>query len=399
MPKLVLAVPKYRKKTRPGSAPQAVTTINGRDHYLGLYSSKASRLEYDRLVNQWLASGRSPRFGLPDEQLEEPTLKELMNAYRKWCEKHYRDKDGTPTTTLATMKPLMRRLREWYGATPVSKFTPLALKDVVRRSIDEGLSVSTINSWISRIKHMFRWGVAEELVRPDTKLALDSVRGEQQGRTEAKPRRIIEAVPSDMVDQTLPHLPPIIRDMVQLQRFTGMRPAEVLQIRPCDIQKVDGVWLYSPSRHKTEHHGKSRIVVIAGKAQEILSPYVDGEPTDYCFSPERSLRLTKAKRSAARIIPLSQGNRPKADWKRAFNKKYDSNAYRKAIHRGCETAFGKDGYKWSPNQLRHAMAERIQSSAGIEAVAAVLGHSKIDMSQHYAKHNLSLAIETMKKIG
>ncbi len=166
MPKLVSAVPKYRKKTRPGSAPQAVSTINGRDHYLGLYGSKASRLEYDRLINQWLASGRNPRFGLPDEQLEEPTLKELMNAYRKWCEKHYRDKDGTPTTTVASMKPLMRRLREWYGKTPVSKFTPLALKDVVQRSIDEGLSVSTINSWISRIKHMFRWGVAEELVRP-----------------------------------------------------------------------------------------------------------------------------------------------------------------------------------------------------------------------------------------
>ncbi len=96
MPKLVSKVPKYRKKSRPGSQPQAVVTINGKDHYLGLYGSKASRVEYDLLINQWLACGRSPRFGLPEEQLNEPTVSELINAYRKWADKHYRHKDGSP---------------------------------------------------------------------------------------------------------------------------------------------------------------------------------------------------------------------------------------------------------------------------------------------------------------
>jgi len=86
MPKLVTSVPKYRKKSRPGSQPQAVVTLNGRDHYLGLYGSKASKVEYDLLVNQWLASGRSPRFGLPEEQLDEPTLNELILFLADKCE-------------------------------------------------------------------------------------------------------------------------------------------------------------------------------------------------------------------------------------------------------------------------------------------------------------------------
>jgi hypothetical protein len=39
MPRLVQAVPKYRKHRASG---QAIVTINGRDHYLGPHNSTAS---------------------------------------------------------------------------------------------------------------------------------------------------------------------------------------------------------------------------------------------------------------------------------------------------------------------------------------------------------------------
>lgn len=58
MPKLTVAVPKYRKHRASG---QAIVTVNGRDHYLRPPTSKASKLEYDRLVNQWLTTNRDPR--------------------------------------------------------------------------------------------------------------------------------------------------------------------------------------------------------------------------------------------------------------------------------------------------------------------------------------------------
>jgi hypothetical protein len=53
------AVPKYRKHKASG---QAIVTIAGRGYYLGPYKSKASLVEYDRLITEWLAAGRpSPK--------------------------------------------------------------------------------------------------------------------------------------------------------------------------------------------------------------------------------------------------------------------------------------------------------------------------------------------------
>ena len=51
-------------------------TIQGKDHYLGPWKSKASKLEYDRLIGEWLAADR--RFvAQPDEEL---TVTELVAA-------------------------------------------------------------------------------------------------------------------------------------------------------------------------------------------------------------------------------------------------------------------------------------------------------------------------------
>ncbi len=55
MPRLTNSVPKYCRHKASG---QAVVTIQGRDHYLGPWKSKASHLEYDRLIGEWIAAGR-----------------------------------------------------------------------------------------------------------------------------------------------------------------------------------------------------------------------------------------------------------------------------------------------------------------------------------------------------
>jgi hypothetical protein len=58
MPSLINAVPKYRKHKGSG---QAVVVIAGHDHYLGPHATKASRLEYDRLITEWITAGRGGR--------------------------------------------------------------------------------------------------------------------------------------------------------------------------------------------------------------------------------------------------------------------------------------------------------------------------------------------------
>jgi len=58
--------------------------------------------------------------------------------------------------------------------------------------------------------------------------------------------------------------------MVRLQRLTGMRPQEVVELRSSDIDMRDpSCWAYRPYRHKGEHHEKDRTVFIGPKAQEV----------------------------------------------------------------------------------------------------------------------------------
>ena len=56
----------------------------------------------------------------------------------------------------------------------------------------------------------------------------------------AEARETAPVLPVDdaVVDATLPHMPAVVADMVRLQRCTGMRPAEVCMIRPCDLDRT-----------------------------------------------------------------------------------------------------------------------------------------------------------------
>jgi len=64
----------------------------------------------------------------------------------------------------------------------------------------------------------------------------------------------------------------VVADMVRFQRFTGARPGEVCQIRPIDVDRSGEVWTYRPESHKTEHHGRQRIIYVGPQAQEVLAP-------------------------------------------------------------------------------------------------------------------------------
>ena len=62
--------------------------------------------------------------------------------------------------------------------------------------------------------------------------------------------------------------------LVRIHRLTGMRPAEVCQLRPCDIDRTDEVWTYRPESHKNQHRGRDRVVPLGPKAQAVLLKYL-----------------------------------------------------------------------------------------------------------------------------
>lgn len=240
-------VPSYRRHKPTG---HAVVTINGRDIYLGKWNSAASKGEYDRLIAEFLANGRRLQSDA------DATVVEVLNAYRKFAENYYR-KDGRVTSEYGCILESLKIVRELYGRKIANDFGPLALKAVRERMVDKGWSRGHINKSIGRIRRCFKWAVENELVRRDMYHGLMAVSGLRKGRSEAREPDPVMPVDDATVQATLPHLTPIVADMIRFQRITGCRPQDVCNLRPCDVDTSGEVWLYRPSTHKTEHHGRN----------------------------------------------------------------------------------------------------------------------------------------------
>jgi hypothetical protein len=111
---------------------------------------------------------------------------EVLLAFLHHAKQHYCRPDGTVTNEYTEFRLVVRVLRVLYGATPADEFGPLALNTVRQRMVDAGLSRGTVNARVRRIKHVFKWAVAEEMVPSSVHHALTAVAGLRRGRTEAQ---------------------------------------------------------------------------------------------------------------------------------------------------------------------------------------------------------------------
>ncbi|MBP3956893.1 site-specific integrase [Gemmata sp. G18] len=348
---------------------------------------------------------------------------EVMAAYLDHAECHYRDPDGNPSEELRHLKTALRYVRVLYGSLPVIEFGPLALKAVRQKFVDLKWSRKTVNARVERVRRMFEWGVAEELIPVSVSQALKTVKGLRQGRTTARETEPIKPVPDAVVDATLPHVNRHVAGLIEFQRLTGSRPGEACRVRRCDIDTTGNTWLYKPKRHKTAWKGKTRTIPIGPKAQTLLREFFTSEPTDYLFSPARAVEEFRAKRSANRKTPKYPSEATRKHARRAGAKlirppaaRYNRLAYLTAITRGCDRAFPpvdelarrekesaakwwarlaseqrvavkewRRGHHWHPNQLRHNYATRARKLFGLEGAQAVLGHAKINTTELYAE--------------
>ena len=223
-------------------------------------------------------------------------------------------------------------------------------------------------------------------------------------------------VASETVAATLPYLPPIVRDMVQLQTASGCRPGEVCILRPADVDRSTNPWRYVPLTHKAEHFDRQRVIFFGPQAQEILRPYLLRDAEAYCFTPADSERKRLEDRHQARKTPLSCGNLPatirKRRRKRPPGERYNTGAYANCVRRASDLA-DRHAHKgdpsipveqrivprWTPNQLRHLKGTEVRRRYGLEGAQVVLGHSKADVSEIYAQRDMSLAAKIMTEVG
>lgn len=383
-------IPKYGFHKATG---QARVVLNGQSHYLGEYGSEDSRKKYEQIISSWIASSQS----LPEESggPSDLTINELLLAYLRFAEGYY-VKNGKPTSEYCCIKLAIKPLESLYGRLPVAQFSPLKLKAVRQQFMAEDLCRNVINQQVSRVKRVFRWGTENEHVPPPVYHGLQAVRGLPKGRSAARETDPVQPVPDEHVDAIKPFVSPTIWTMVELQRLTGMRPGEVRMVRGCDLDTTGTLWEYRPASHKTEHHGRERVIPLGPRAQNLIRPFLKPDLTVFLFSPretENSRNTERRRNRKTPMTPSQRKRRPKGRWLHPF---YAKDAYNRVIRRACKRAAVPS---WHPNQLRHSSGTRIRKELGLEAAQVWLGHSKADVTQIYAEKNLELARQIAARLG
>jgi hypothetical protein len=234
---------------------------------------------------------------------------------------------------------MSRVLRRFCGDTPATEFGPKRLKalreymlaareekdpktgQVVKRA---GWCRTYTNRQVKRVQLMFRWAASKEMVPASVPAALGTVAGLRRGA--ARESEPVEPVADELVDATLPHLPPPVKAMVQLQRLTGARGGELFPLRTCDIDMTGDVWKYRPEHHKTAHHDHDRVIFFGPQAQEVLRPFLRTDLQAYLFQPREWAQWRYDKQKAT----LRD---------RKCRSHYTKDAYAVAIARACGRAF------------------------------------------------------------
>lgn len=376
----------------------ARVSIRGRVIHLGLYDSDEAKAKYKRLIAEW-AAGQEPE----SNDVEGTTVAELLEAYRNWAEHFYGDE---PRGRYRNLLPTIRAARELFADTLVEQFTPKRLKTLRQAFIDSGNVRSLVNAKTRNVARIFRWGVSEELVPATVALALSMLEPLKLGRSGVREgHRVLPVAPST-VEATLSELTPIVADMVRVQMLLGCRPGELCRMTPGQIDRTGDVWRYTPTRHKTQIHGKTRTVFVGPRCQAILRPYLLRGADTPCFSPIEAYQQNLAMRRERRVTPENEGNRPHGARKaiKELHDRYDSQSYARAIKRAVQrlNRGREDGDKlqaWSPNQLRHLKATEVRKLFGLDGVQAALGHSHARVSEIYAELSDDKGVEIARRLG
>ncbi len=389
---------------------QSIVTIDGKTFYLGKHNSPEAFARFAVLFADYQAGKLgeyapeqnkaralailNPSHCPPStDQSNEPlTVRHLLAEFVRHVEKSYADNQQE----ISRAKLLEADICEHDGNVLAIDYGPRRLQAQRDRWIaDKNKSRAYINRLVNLVWRAWKWGVAQELCTNESWQRLKAVEPLRMGRTSAKENKSRTPVSIDVVTKTAKELSPVLRDMVCLQVATGMRPSELCNLRPMDIDRTGETWFYDPATHKNLTKGKTRSIPLVGQAREIVENYLNRSKDSYCFSPSKSMAWFRAKQRSERKskVQPSQQNRAKDNPRKQPGVKFDSSTYRKSIERAAKRAKVEP---WTPYQIRHLSLTIVRDALGIEASAALAGHAKIDMTIAYTATAKKLSIEAAK---
>ncbi len=158
--------PRYCRQKESGRPDRAYTVVAGKRVQLGVYGSTESYERYTKAVNE------PAKKQAAEPAPTAPTVSMLMVAYLEYAIERY---GGEKASELVHIRLALKILRLTHGDILAREFGPKAYQVMRRAMIDKGWSRSYVGDQCQRIKRMIAWGVAEELLPPAARHALDSV--------------------------------------------------------------------------------------------------------------------------------------------------------------------------------------------------------------------------------
>ena len=358
------SIPRYCLHKRSG---QAVVFVNRTQRYLGPYNSPESREAYGELVSK-LAKGVPIENAEPASSTAGISVSDLLLKYVTEKLPRYANAEQH------CQRSAIRILRQLFGETAAAEFGPLKL-GIVRDAMVAGdpLAVDAdgnpkprkswsrgfVNDQIRRLRSVFRWGVAKQLVTESVLTSLKTLAGLNPGDSEAHDYEPRHAVPQEDLQAVRAILTDLHRDIFDLLLLTGARAGEVIGLRIGDVNRTGDVWRADLKQHKTAHKGKKRTLYFNIVARSILLRHMKTDPDE-------------------RFFPIRRDN------------------YGAAIKRACIKA---NVPPFTPHWLRHTVATLLADEMGTEAAQRLLGHAAAAMTEHYSKAAERLAMKAAERLG
>ncbi len=278
--------------------------------------------------------------------------------------RHHRTQGSSPHTLKFHREGvggLIQWLKDAGKPTDLDDLDADTVREWVEAMRERGLAQATVNRRVRSVKAFTKWLVEEEWLPKDPLRRL-------------KPPKVDDHVPPTLDPTDVDKLLAACRDgrgasplrdtaLVLLLYSTGLRADELLKLQQGDIDWSQGLILVRRGKG-----GKFRVVPLGGKAEKALDRYLG--------SPKRPASEGGAVFLTERGEPLTYSG------------------LRQVLRRLEERA----GVHANPHKWRHSAAVQYLRNGGkVEVLRAMLGHSTLNMTLHYARIagvDLSAAHET-----
>lgn len=270
-----------------------------------------------------------------------PAFAAAMKEFLEWSKEYHRAHPNTTVRYETSSKPLLA----FFGASLLDTITPEDIERYRRRRksikserTGKELKPATINREIACLKAVFNFFIKQDVIskNPVSRVQLQAENNEQMRVLSFEEEAIYLATASQP-----------LRDVAVVMLETGMRPEEVYRITRKNVHLEENI-IFNPFG-KTK--AARRKIPLTRRAADLLKGRIEAASGPYLF-PHKD---DPAK-------PMIKANH---------------------AHYGALKRSGLDRFRLY--DLRHTFATRfIESGGDMVTLAAILGHSKIQMVMRYA---------------